>query len=155
LFSGDRPALSRKEAVPATAWKALRAVEGASPEERPESEREYEAIRRLLGDLYDDCLRGLDAELGRFLDALQGRGRVRNTWVVITSDHGEYLGERGLFGHGIGVHDPGIHVPLVLIPPLVEQGPDPFERLRGLRMAEIVSTLDLPATLAARAFPLD
>ncbi len=149
-FSGDRPALSRREAMPATAWKALQAVSEAPVDEKAEKERSYEATRRLLGDLYDDCLLGLDAEIGRFLDALEKEGTLADTWVVITSDHGEYLGERGLFGHGIGVHDAGIHVPLMIVPPL---GSVVHERLCGRRVKEAVSLCDLPTTLAARLLP--
>ena len=39
------------------------------------------------------------------------------TWVVITADHGEGLGEHDLFDHGESLYNTEIHVPLLLVPP--------------------------------------
>ena len=39
---------------------------------------------------------------------------MENTLVVITSDHGEDLGEHGLFGHGRSLYSQEVHVPLVI-----------------------------------------
>ena len=37
----------------------------------------------------------------------------RNTWVTITSDHGELFGEDGYFGHGPILHEKVLEVPFV------------------------------------------
>jgi arylsulfatase A-like enzyme len=91
----------------------------------------------------------LDAELGRFLRELRTGGRLANTWVVITADHGEHFGEHDLFGHGSSLYNEQTHVPLVLIPPLGAEGTgtDNAARLRGRRVAVPVSLRDLPRTM--------
>ncbi len=50
-------------------------------------------------DAYDSSLAYLDAQLGDLFGELRRRGLLDNTIVVITSDHGEALGEDGAFGH--------------------------------------------------------
>jgi arylsulfatase A-like enzyme len=37
----------------------------------------------------------------------------RDTWIVVTSDHGELFGEGGYFGHGPIAHDKVFEVPFV------------------------------------------
>ena len=96
--------------------------------QRPQRQRELDDVRRRLTDLYDECLYGLDAELGRFLRELRAEGRLANTWVVITADHGEHFGEHHCFGHGSSLYNEQTHVPLVLIPPLGAEGTGTDER---------------------------
>ncbi len=50
----------------------------------------------------------LDGVVGDLFDAVPA-----NTWVVVTSDHGELFGEGGWFGHGPIVHDKVLEVPFV------------------------------------------
>ena len=154
VFSADRPLPPRKWCVPTTGSDAARALKSAKPEDRPRLESELAAKTRLLSDLYDDCLLALDAELGRFLDEMRASGRLANTWVVLTADHGEYFGEHGLFGHGGRLHNEVTHVPLMLIPPMGStDADDPSLALRGRRIATPVSLCDLPATLADLLVP--
>jgi arylsulfatase A-like enzyme len=80
---------------------------------------------------------------------------LANTWVVITSDHGEHFGEHDLFGHGSSLYNEQTHVPLILIPPLGPEdgGTDCAARLRGRRVAVPVSHRDLPSTLTELLIP--
>jgi arylsulfatase A-like enzyme len=71
----------------------------------------------LARNAYDDCIAALDQELGRLFDALRERGILDQTLVVLTADHGEHFGENGIFGHGMSLHDPEVHVPLLMIAP--------------------------------------
>ena len=140
------PIPTKPLASPASGWNALRARAAAPPEQRGQRQRELEHVRRRLSDLYDECLYGLDAELGRFLRELRAAGRLANTWVVITADHGEHFGEHDRFGHGSSLYNEQTHVPLILIPPLdaARNGTDRAARLRGRRVADPVSLLTRP-----------
>jgi arylsulfatase A-like enzyme len=92
----------------------------------------------LARDAYDDCLGYLDAQIGKLVDALASRDLLRNTLVIITSDHGEELGEHGLFGHGRSLYGQEVHVPLLIIQPSAPA---------GRVVADPVSLRDLPATI--------
>lgn len=64
--------------------------------------------------LYDAEIRGLDRRLGDLFDWLGARGDLDETVVVLTADHGERLGERGLLGHLLVMDQHLLRVPLVL-----------------------------------------
>jgi arylsulfatase A-like enzyme len=66
---------------------------------------------RTLRDLYYGAARYEDRVLGSFVRAVEDRGR--RTVVVILADHGEHLGEHGLFNHNSSLGQPVLHVPLV------------------------------------------
>jgi arylsulfatase A-like enzyme len=72
---------------------------------------------QLLEDSYDDCIAYLDSEIARLLEALDRRGVLEDTLVVVTSDHGEHFGDRGLFGHGHSLYGELLDVPLLVLPP--------------------------------------
>ena len=61
----------------------------------------------------DDCI-------ARIMDVLEQKGYLENAVVVVTGDHGEALGERQpmMIGHGLGLYQESIHVPLIVsVPP--------------------------------------
>jgi choline-sulfatase len=62
---------------------------------------------------YDGEVAYADAELGRLVAWLEGAGLRSRTLVVVTSDHGESLGEHGEDEHMFFVYDSTLHVPLV------------------------------------------
>ncbi len=73
---------------------------------------------------YDEYIAHVDAEFGRMYDSLQSNGLLHNSYVVITSDHGE-LFERGVLGHDTELlYDPVIHVPLIISAPQQEYRKD-------------------------------
>ena len=66
---------------------------------------------------YDEFILYLDREFGRFMKRMEDSGILENTWVVLTSDHGE-LFERGIAGHLTSVlYEPVIRVPLLIFEP--------------------------------------
>lgn len=66
---------------------------------------------------YDEFLAFTDAEFGRLIDMLEASGVMDNTYIVLTSDHGE-LFERGIRGHVTpALYDPLLHVPLIISKP--------------------------------------
>ena len=75
-----------------------------------------EADLRLVADLYDGELIRLDKALMTLVDTWNKAGRGGGI-VAVTSDHGEYLGEHGLIGHGIRTLTEVTHVPMVIAAP--------------------------------------
>ena len=65
-------------------------------------------------DLYAGEVRFADAQLGRLLAGLRDGGINDDLLVVVTSDHGESLGEHGEATHGLGIYDATQRVPLIM-----------------------------------------
>ena len=133
------------EAQNSATIQAFEGMAKAGPNADPEATDRVQAVgaeaARIMVDGYDDCIAALDIEIGRLLDALDARGSLENTLVVITSDHGEHFGDRGLFGHGNSLYHPLIDVPLIVIPPGRDRLATP------LIVAEPVSLRDIPSTV--------
>ncbi|MGP0065451.1 MAG: sulfatase-like hydrolase/transferase [Isosphaeraceae bacterium] len=93
----------------------------------------------LARDCYDDCIAELDTDLGDLFTALEERGLLDNTVIVLTADHGEEFGEHGGFGHGQKLHSEVIRVPLLIVAP---------GRVPTGKSVDVPVTLrDLPATI--------
>ena len=75
-----------------------------------------------LGTLYDAELRYLDARLGQLFEALDTQDLLDETLIIVTSDHGENIGDHGLMDHQYCLYDTLLHVPLVVRGPGVEPG---------------------------------
>lgn len=65
-------------------------------------------------DEYDAGVKYTDDFIGRLLDGLDKLGLLKNTIVVVTSDHGESLGDHGLSFHGASLYWELVHVPLIV-----------------------------------------
>ena len=63
---------------------------------------------------YDAALAELDDLFGRLMQALERGGWLEDTIVILTSDHGEHLGEQHMLDHQYSVYQPLLHVPLVV-----------------------------------------
>lgn len=71
---------------------------------------------------YDAEIRYVDEQLARVLHYLEASGLDERTMVVLTSDHGESLGEHDYyFEHGMLVNEGSIHVPLIISHPHLDQ----------------------------------
>ena len=77
--------------------------------------------------------------MGKLFDELARRGALDRTLVIVTSDHGEGLGEHDLFDHGESLYRNEIRVPLLIVPPARDQ-------TQGV-VPDTVSLRDLPATI--------
>lgn len=67
--------------------------------------------------VYDEFILYADREFGRLFDYLDSSGLSENTWVILTSDHGEMF-ERGVAPHGSKVlYEPVIRIPLMIFEP--------------------------------------
>jgi arylsulfatase A-like enzyme len=88
---------------------------------------------------YDGEIAAVDQEVGRVIDGLRESGAMGRTVVVLTSDHGESLGEHGYyFDHGEDVFEPSLAIPLLVVGP----GAAP-----GRRVDAFASTLDIVPTI--------
>ena len=67
--------------------------------------------------LYAGDVHTSDSLLGRLVEALEQHGLSENTVVIVTSDHGENLGDHGLVDHQFGVFETLLAVPLVIRAP--------------------------------------
>ncbi|MFI5184989.1 MAG: sulfatase, partial [Vicinamibacteria bacterium] len=88
---------------------------------------------------YDGEIAAADQEVGRFVAALEASPVAGRTAIVLTSDHGESLGEHDYyFDHGEDLFDPCLAIPLVVVVPGAPA---------GRRSRALASTLDLLPTI--------
>jgi len=88
---------------------------------------------------YDGGIRYADGFIGQLLRQLKDWGLLDKTIIILFSDHGEILADRGLrFCHGFSLHDEEVHVPLIIVHP----GQD-----RGARIKNQVQLIDLMPTV--------
>jgi choline-sulfatase len=71
---------------------------------------------------YDGEVAWSDELVGRLLTALSDAGLIDSTLVIVTSDHGEGLGDHGEAVHGYFIYETTLHVPLVVRGPGVKAG---------------------------------
>ncbi len=86
---------------------------------------------------YDAQIRYLDDVLRDFVRALEAMGLMDEVTLVLTSDHGEELGDHGQFLHS-QIYRETLHVPLIVLDPAISG---------GRRVQELVRSIDLAPTL--------
>ncbi len=77
----------------------------------PELDRED--LTETLRYYYAQIEWGVDRPVGRLLRALEDRGLAENTIVVLTADHGDFMGDYGMVRKGMFLYDSLLHVPLL------------------------------------------
>jgi arylsulfatase A-like enzyme len=75
-----------------------------------------EAQTRQARAVYYGLIAEVDEHIGRIVAALRARGELENTVIVVTSDHGEMLGDHWLLGKD-GFFPQAFHVPLIVVDP--------------------------------------
>lgn len=63
---------------------------------------------------YDNKVLQADDMIRQLMESLERRGYLKNSIVVITADHGQGLGEHGVYGHVDWLYDPQTSVPLII-----------------------------------------
>ncbi len=87
---------------------------------------------------YDEYIANIDFEFGLLVDYLEAAGILENSYLIVTSDHGEMF-ERGWIGHGTRLlYEPNIHIPLIISKPGQQHRKDVFS---------LTSTVDIVPTL--------
>ncbi len=79
----------------------------------PLTDEDYDVLRRQ----YEASIRYLDDRVRELIDQFDRRGLLEDTLVVINSDHGEYLGGHGMWGHLAQTYHDVAHVTLMLRKP--------------------------------------
>jgi len=123
---GDDPDLQHR------AWNDVR--------HRPELD---ERQRRELVAAYYGMLSLMDHHVGRIVKALEERGLLESTVVVFTSDHGDYLGNHGLWGKGLPAYEDAQRVPFLVYHPEC--------RTPGARSMALQSVIDILPTFMGMA----
>jgi arylsulfatase A-like enzyme len=105
---------------------------------RPPSPHQLE----LHSGVYDAALAELDDLLRDLITRLEAAGHLEDTIVVLTSDHGEHLGDHRIVGHRYSLYEELLRIPLVLHAP---------GRIQSGRSSAPATNMDLFRTLLALA----
>ena len=79
--------------------------------------------------MYDSNIRYEDNQVGDLMGTLEDKDQLDDTLIIITADHGEFLGEHHYIGHLVNnLYDPGLRIPLIFwypkkVKPGVEKEP--------------------------------
>jgi len=96
---------------------------------------------------YDEFILWIDSEINRLFQNLAKANILDNTWIILTSDHGEMF-EKGMVGHRYPAYiNPLAHIPLMIFPPGQQERVDVFT---------VTSAIDLLPTilhLAGKSIP--
>lgn len=110
-------------------------------------------------NFYDNGMLQFDHTVREIIDILEQRGYLSNALVIITSDHGEMLGEHGVFGHAYSVRQPALDIPLLMLRFGYEG--HPFREVRLPSQVDIAPSIlaeletVAPAGWSGRALQLD
>ncbi len=102
-------------------------------------------VRQAAIPAYMGLIKQCDDQMGRLFAHLEARGRMDDTLIVVTSDHGDYLGDHWL-GEKDLFHEQSVKVPLIVYDPSSSA-----DATRGTVCDELVEGIDLAATFIEAA----
>ncbi|WP_299348923.1 sulfatase-like hydrolase/transferase [uncultured Shimia sp.] len=120
-------------------------VFGAYMENRIAQAFQREDVRQKVIPAYMGLIKQCDDQLGRLLDYLETSGRMQDTMIVLTSDHGDYLGDHWL-GEKDLFHDPSVKIPMIIYDPRSQA-----DATRGTTCDALVEAIDLAPTFVEAA----
>ena len=97
-------------------------------------------VREAVIPAYMGLIAQCDHEFGKLLDFLESSGRMEETMIVVTSDHGDYLGDHWM-GEKDLFHDPSVRIPLIVYDPRKAA-----DATRGTTCDALVESIDLAPT---------
>lgn len=103
------------------------------------SDRYDEEMRRIQA-VYYGLVSKVDHYIGKVINHLKNTDQYNNTLIVLTTDHGELLGDRWLFGKG-GFFDSAYHIPLII------RDPSQPENTRGRIYSTLTESVDVMPTI--------
>ena len=102
-------------------------------------------VRQKVIPAYMGLIKQCDDQLGRLLTYLENSGRLEDTMIVLTSDHGDYLGDHWL-GEKDLFHDASAKIPMIIYDPRPAA-----DKARGTTCDALVESIDLAATFVEAA----
>ncbi len=110
---------------------------------------------RYPNDAYAGEVAATDAALGPLLQPILDAGAATDTLVILTSDHGESLGDHGEATHGIFAYEATLRVPLVLYyPPLLAPSVIDTTATHADIVPMVLETLGMPPAAGLRGHSL-
>lgn len=97
-------------------------------------------VREAVIPAYMGLIKQCDDQFGVLLDWLEDTGRLQHTMIVLTSDHGDFLGDHWM-GEKTFFHDASVKVPLIVFDPSPQA-----DVTRGTVCDELVEAIDLAPT---------
>ncbi len=97
-----------------------------------------DADRTCLNNRYMAGIRIADDGIKRLVEDLKSMNMMKNTMLIITSDHGEEILDRGCIDHGHSVYEELVHIPLIIRPP---------GGVAGHKVPDIVELIDVAPTI--------
>ncbi|WP_170326464.1 sulfatase-like hydrolase/transferase [Ruegeria arenilitoris] len=97
-------------------------------------------VREAVIPAYMGLIKQADDQMGRLLDWMEKTGRMEDTLIVLTSDHGDFLGDHWM-GEKTFFHDASTKVPLIVYDPSPEA-----DATRGTVSDALVESIDLAPT---------
>ena len=97
-------------------------------------------VREAVIPAYMGLIKQCDDQLGRLLAHLRASGRLEDTVIVLTADHGDYLGDHWL-GEKDLFHEPSVKIPMIIYDPSSAS-----DATRGTTCDALVESIDLAAT---------
>ena len=104
-----------------------------------------DAVRESALGAYMGLIKQIDDQMGLLFKYLRDSGQMDNTMIVITSDHGDYLGDHWL-GEKDLFHEPSVKVPMIIYDPSPEA-----DSTRGTVCDALVESIDLLPTFVEAA----
>ncbi len=105
---------------------------------------------------YDEYIPYADAEFARLYENLEKTGLLENTWLILTSDHGEIF-ERGIIGHITPIyHQPMLKIPLLIFPPGQSTRVDIYDKTSAIDLLPTllhVTNQDIPEWTEGMVLP--
>ena len=136
------PSFGKGDLPPIRAMRAAMA-DGTDPRDNQSPFAVSEDEARAIIALTYGMITMIDDAIGRVLARLEAAGMAKDTVVIFTSDHGDYMGDHGLMLKLLLHYQGVIRVPFIWH--------DPAGAIRGAEKTGLASSIDISATILARA----
>lgn len=120
-------------------------VFGAYMENKIAGAFQRDDVRDKVIPAYMGLIKQCDDQLGRLLKYLEDTEQLTNTMIVLTSDHGDYLGDHWL-GEKELFHEPSVKIPMIIYDPR-----ETADSARGTTCDALVESIDLAPTFVEAA----